>query len=142
MAAAAETWYVRLPNGRAVRARGTEVLRDHIRAGRIPSDSQVRRSGERAWLPLHQVADFADALGLAPPLAALPSAASPRPSMASEPESIGARTLLEELLNALDSSRQPAKLQVAAGAGVALAIGVLALELSAAFPPGPAVVAS
>jgi hypothetical protein len=119
-------WYVRLPDGRTARARNSEVLRAFVRAGRIPWASQVRRSGDEAWLPLERIPAFAELRGGdLPPHAAHDSG---------ELRGFGARSILEELLNAFDSCRSHAKLMVAAAASLVLALGVLVLEQIGGLP--------
>lgn len=133
MASAAETWYVRLPDGRTLRARNADVLRGYLSAGRIPSDSQVRRSGEEEWLPLERVAELAAALP-SPQVRPLdPVAGRPRPAT-NELRTLGVRGLVEELLSAFDISLDRSKLSIAAMTGVLLAIGLIAFELVGSFP--------
>ena len=131
MATAAEYWYVRLPDGRTLRARNGDVLRSYLRAGRIPWDSRVRRSGEEEWVALDRVAEFAGELATETSRPTAESAGA-----GNELRAVGVRSLVEELLNAFDSSLNRAKVTVAAATGVALAIGVIAIELVAGFPPG------
>ena len=54
MSKASDAWYVRLPDGRVVRASSTGALRKHIGSGRIAPDSHVRRSPEQEWLSLEE----------------------------------------------------------------------------------------
>ncbi len=138
MASAAELWYIRLPDGRVLRARNTESLRRYLKTGRIPWESRVRRSPDDPWQTLDRAAEFAD---LVPAETAaeetVPSEVAPASkSRAAAPElrTLGVRGLVDELCNALDSSLQPAKLN-AAGAtglamGVALVIGNVAIQLA------------
>jgi hypothetical protein len=130
MATAAEYWYVRLPDGRTMRARNADILRSYLRAGRIPADSRVRRSGDNAWHALGAVDEFADALG-AEPAGDVDGAVG-----GGEMRAVGIRGLADELFNALDSSLERAKLAIAAGAGLALALGVIGIDLALALPPG------
>jgi hypothetical protein len=131
MATAGEPWYVRLPDGRTARARNSDVLRAFVRAGRIPPASQVRRSGDDEWLPLERVPALADAL--------IADAAhhAGDGGVSGEAHALGIRGLIEELLNAVDRCRNPAKLTVAAMAGVVLGIGTIALD-QIATPPSTA----
>jgi hypothetical protein len=99
-----------------VRARSTEALRKSLSSGRIPWESRVRRSGERAWLPLAQVAELADM--------------APREQAVSELRAVGVRGLVEELCNALDSSLSRGKLSAAAAAGLCAGLALLAMELA------------
>ena len=120
MAIAAESWYVRLPDGRTVRARSAEVVRSYLRAGRIPWESRVRRVGQDEWLPLEHVAEFAPQAAREPSL--------PEPS-AAELRTIGVRAMIDELFNAFDSAVQRGKLQAAAAVGILFAAGWIAFGL-------------
>src|SRR5258708_2906716 len=96
MASAAESWYVRLPDGRTLRARNADILRGYLSTGRIPSESTVRRSGEEEWRPLERVAELAAALPsrqvrVPEPVAGRPQAAT------NELRTLGVRGLVEEL---------------------------------------------
>src|SRR5690349_19800165 len=55
-----DTWYVRFPDGRVVRAANTQVVRQHLSTGQIPLESRVRRSGEDEWSTLDWTREFAD----------------------------------------------------------------------------------
>jgi hypothetical protein len=137
MAASLELWYIRLPDGRILRARGSDQLRRILKTGRIPWESRVRRSTDAPWQTLDRTAEFADLVpadsvitGESP--ADEPAANSkPRPA-APELRTLGVRGLIEELYNAFDSSLQRAKLSAAAstglGIGVALVIGDVAIQ--------------
>jgi hypothetical protein len=130
-----DTWYVRLPTGRVVRARNTHKLRAHLGRGHIPTGSEVRRAHHERWRPLTSVAEFADLLL---PAAAYGTGALPSSSPEIETPSIAARldptrlrtpgvpALLQELLAALDSTLVRGKLLVTALAallgGVLLAV--------------------
>ncbi len=126
MATAADTWYVRLPDGRTARARSTALLRDHLRAGRIPWGSRVRRPGAREWLPLRDVTEFADAH----PTENQERSASPPTAF------VGVRGMIEELIVAFDRTLHRGKLRVAALTGVFGAVGLIALDLVSSFPAG------
>src|SRR6516165_2289041 len=60
MSQAVDTWYVRLPDGRVLRAASTEVVRRHIDSGRIPTASRVRRSPNEEWAAIDWTEEFAD----------------------------------------------------------------------------------
>ena len=62
MAMTQEVWYVRLPDGQVFRTRNMVSLRHHVRRGRIPPASRVRRSPADAWQELAEVEELADAL--------------------------------------------------------------------------------
>ena len=56
MASSVELWYIRLPDGRVLRARGTDMLRRILKTGRIPWESRVRRSPDDPWQTLERTA--------------------------------------------------------------------------------------
>ncbi len=138
MSQGSDFWFVRLPNGRILRAASTKVVRQELGAGRIPPDSTVRRSADEEWVSLEWTREFADLierpLGETPPPEPAgrrtPGSSAGRPTtVASRLESgrlhlVGVGALLQELLAALDSTLVPQKLLVALFTG--LAIGVLA----------------
>jgi hypothetical protein len=134
MATAADYWYVRLPDGRTLRARNADVVRSYLRAGRLPLDSLARRSGEDEWLPLDHIAEFVDAV----PGETARGTDGRGPSRATPGElrAVGVRGLIDELFNAFDSCLNRAKLTIAALTGVAIAVGMIALDLLASFPAG------
>jgi hypothetical protein len=131
MSQAPDTWYVRLPDGRVLRAASTHVVRHHIESGRIPLESRVRRSAEDEWASLDWTEEFtdlvrevADVQGAA--LTRREAGGSYRSSPATiasrlDPNrlrSVGLHGLAEELLAALDSTLARSKLLVAGIAGV------------------------
>src|SRR5262249_22102838 len=123
MSAPSDTWYVRLPNGRVVRATSTRSVRRHVGSGRIPTNSRVRRSSKEDWVALQKLPEFADLVvaavdnGLATPpvLAARHNDVGAHPEIVGvaahlDPDrlqTIGARGLVEELVAALDCSMVP-----------------------------------
>jgi hypothetical protein len=137
MAAAADTWYVRLPDGRTLRARTADVLRTHLHAGRIPTQSQARRSGEDEWQPLERIAELAEALPAERAAVDRSAIASELPPVTRETRAAGVRGLVGELLGAFDRSLDHTKLSVAAIMGVLLAVGVIAFDLVGGFPLVP-----
>jgi hypothetical protein len=123
MATAIETWYVRLPNGRTVRVRSTDVVRRLVRAGRIPVESRARRTGENRWRPLGRIAEFAAVLPVPRPRPTVRVVAPLPPP--------GVRAVTDELLKAADNTLSRPKMTIAALTGVAVAVGVLAIEWAA-----------
>lgn len=128
-----DTWYVRFPDGRVLRASNTQVLRQQLGSGLIPFACRVRRSGDEEWMALDWTQEFADLVK---------ATASPRPAPArrngpiemlhpGEPanlatrldplrlKTVGLRGLLEELVAALDNTLARSKLAVAGCVGVA-----------------------
>jgi hypothetical protein len=132
MADVPDRWYVRLPDGRVVRAKSTKSLRYHISSGRIPVKSRVRRSPAEEWTALEWTTEFADIVASAPiPAPAAPSAAPPAPAAdaaqnrarAPEIKVLGAYGLMSELLNALDNTLNRTKLMPAAALGLVVGLG-------------------
>src|SRR5579885_2945829 len=123
-----DAWYIRLPDGRVLRAANTAAVRTHLTSGRIPPDSRVCRGVGEEWVLLEWTQEFADlarektsdhaATALAEPAAGSPSrpasndlaSASRRRAGVSarlDPlrlQTIGVRGLVDELLAALDST--------------------------------------
>jgi hypothetical protein len=148
--ASGDLWYIRLPSGRVLRAESTERVRRSLGRGHIPSSSQVRRSREEKWLALENLPEFADLLGPLPDNgsrgAAARSAGTP---VAVEPGSIasrldparlrlaGVRSLLEDLLAALDLALVRGRLVIALVVCLlaALVLAVAGSGLLDALPP-------
>jgi hypothetical protein len=131
MANPADAWYVRLPDGRVLRAASTVAVRHHLESGRIPPESRVRRSPEGAWAPLERTREFAD-LVPARARSATPPPPTRRPTTVATPstprptahgnhlrlQTVGVRGCVEELLTALDSTLRRRRLLGAAGIGL------------------------
>lgn len=136
-------WHVRLPDGRVITAKSTASVRHHVETGNIPLNSMARRDMEEDWTSLAWIADFADLAGGSRNFAALdPVAPTPIPSKnGSSPEiqlksgissrldplrlqTVGIRSLVDELIAAFDSTVSTGKLRVAA---ITCAIGALAI---------------
>ena len=144
MSEASDTWYVRYPDGRVVRAANTTVVRQQVSIGKIPPNSAVRRSPEDEWTALEWTREFADLMDEAP-------APARRPAKPKKPEAddaldvggnhapaddagpasglsarldrsrlptIGVRAMAHELLAALDATLVRKKLAAAALAGL------------------------
>jgi hypothetical protein len=133
VASDAESWLVRLPDGRVLRARSTEALRRYLKTGGIPWDSRVRRSPEAPWQTLDDVDAFAD---LAPRDGAPKTANAVVDKVDQEPNgnaantadmrTLGMRGLVDELMNAADSCLHANKLTAAAFTGLGIGIALLA----------------
>ncbi len=130
-----DVWFVRLPDGRVLRSRNTVSLRYHVRRGRIPPTSRVRRSATDAWQTLQEVEELAEAVAIAVarshknnghlnPLGRMRSR-----SAFQEARLLGVRGLVPELLDALDSSLNRAKMGVACLLGMLGAIGWITWDL-------------
>ena len=149
-------WYVRLPNGRVLRAASTAVVRQELSARRIPSNSTVRRSPSDEWVSLEWTQEFADVveeLAAHPPsggrqLAGPPNtrgvdgtratnAAAEHAAVGSRLDParlhlVGVRGYIEELLAALDSALVAKKMLLGLIAGMLLG-AVLLLQRAAWF---------
>ena len=110
-----DPWYVRLPDGRTIKAKSTASIRHHVEAGHIPLNSMLRRDPDEEWVALVWVAEFADlaspsARAMAPPSAEQPpqiSASRSGVSARLDPmrlQTVGVRGLIDELISALDST--------------------------------------
>jgi hypothetical protein len=132
MSQALDTWYVRLPDGRVLRAASTEVVRRHIDSGRIPTASRVRRSPNEEWAAIDWTEEFADIVRhrVAEDAADEDSATTTtgtaralfKPEIASRYDpsrikTVGLRGLVEELIAALDNTLARPKLLVAGALG-------------------------
>src|SRR5262245_39469315 len=130
-----DIWYVRLPNGRVMRSRNTISLRYHVRRGRIPPDSRVRRSKNEAWLTLQEVAELSEAVAVAAARANRNNGhLNPLGRMRSrtafqEARLLGVRGLVRELLDALDSSLNRATLGIACLLGMLGAVSFITWNL-------------
>jgi hypothetical protein len=145
-----DPWYVRLPDGRTIKAKSTTSVRHHVEAGHIPLSSHVRRDSNEEWVGLVWVAEFAD---LRKEAIALPPAAPAGPPARSgvharlDPlrlHTVGARGLIDELIAALDSAVTRSKVFPAFFATVLLYVGLYAASGLLNWmldPPGGAVLA-
>lgn len=135
-----DLWYVRLPDGRVIRSRNTVSLRYHVRRGRIPPGSRVRRAPTDAWQKLHEVADLAEAAAVAVARAhknngQLDALTRKRSRTAfQETRLLGVRGMVRELLDALDSSLNRAKMGTACLLGMLGAIGSITWMLVGTLP--------
>jgi hypothetical protein len=142
MSQSGDSWYVRFPDGRIIRAATTANLRRHLRSGRVPYSSTVRRSPDDEWTTLEWTEEFADLVQSPVPVNGN-SAAKPSPrkkkrrvvrsgelfsaSARLDPRRlnlVGSRGIFREMLAALDGTLMPKKLNATLCAG--LALGVLA----------------
>jgi hypothetical protein len=132
MSQAVDTWYVRLPDGRVLKAASTEVVRRHIDSGRIPAASRVRRSPSEEWAAIDWTEEFAEVVrhrateDTADDSKGNATAPTARATFKSEIASrydptriktIGLRALVEELIAALDNTLARPKLLVAGALG-------------------------
>src|SRR5262245_14272699 len=130
-----DVWYVRLPNGRVMRSRNTISLRYHVRRGRIPPDSRVRRSATDDWQSLQDVDELAEAVAVAAARAHKnnnhfnPLARKRSRMEFQDARLLGVRGLVRELLDALDSSLNRAKLGIACLLGMLGAVGFITWNL-------------
>jgi hypothetical protein len=141
--ASSDAWYVRLPDGRVLRASSTRAVRHHIERGRIPVDSRVRRNAEEEWAGLEWTQEFVELVQQ------LRAAAPPEPSDEHKPveapafrleptnlasrldpmqlQTVGVRGYFEDLLAALDSTLVRNKLRIAVLAGLLASVVVVLL---------------
>lgn len=128
-----DLWYVRLPDGRILRAKSTQALRRYFASGQLPWDSRVRRSPDAPWVTVEETPELADLLPNETRAEPEPAetTASRKPRATGDLRTLGLRGLVDELFNAFDSSLQHAKL-VASGL-TGLAIGVSLVLASVAF---------
>jgi hypothetical protein len=142
----ADFWFIRLPDGRVLRAASTTVVRQELGSGRIPVASTVRRSPEEEWVAIEWTREFSDVAAERRAAEAQHHEATgrlggshpggPRPTtVASRLDSdrlrlVGVRDLLQELQAALDSTLVAPKLIIAAVAGLALGILAVVVEAS------------
>ena len=140
MATTEDLWYVRLPDGRVIRTRSTVSLRYHVRKGRIPVGSRVRRPSGATWHALGEVAELAEAAATAQARSHLDHSGKTATIQKARLRSradfqdwrlTGLRGLVRELLDALDSSLHRAKLGVACFLGLLGGIGWIAWDLLA-----------
>jgi hypothetical protein len=150
---ASDVWYIRLPDGRILRANNTRAVRHHLIKGRVPLESRVRRSADEEWAGLEWTQEFADLVR--EQLAAehtLPDEPSSLDFPATlrahnEPggiaarldpmrlQTVGLRGLFDEMLGALDNTLVRGKMLVAAAAGILAALAVLVAELAEGLAP-------
>lgn len=132
-----DPWYVRLPDGRTIKAKSTASVRHHVQAGHIPLNSMVRRDSEEEWAALVWVAEFADlaapsARSIAPPTPDRPPQATAGRSGVSarlDPmrlQTVGVRGLMDELVAALDSALSRTKMVPAFAAAILVFLGMFA----------------
>ena len=64
MIAADDSWFIRFPDGRVIRAANSIVVRQNIQQRQLVPGCMVRRSGEDTWQPIERVREFAELLGV------------------------------------------------------------------------------
>lgn len=131
-----DPWYVKLPDGRTIKAKSTTSVRHHIEAGHVPLNSMVRRDPGEEWAQLVWVAEFADLRRDATPPS--PSGSGTHPSARSgvssrlDPlrlQTVGVRGLIDELIAALDSTLTRSKMVPAFLAALVLYLGMFAARV-------------
>src|SRR5262245_29111753 len=136
MAEVRDYWYVRLPDGRVIRAKSTKSLRYHVRTGRIPATARVRRSPSEEWMGLEWTAEFVDLVprsnGSARSRAKQlrEAAAAGRPRL----KTLGLRGIASDITGALDSTFRAVKLVPTAALGLFLG-ALLAIHQSMIVEP-------
>jgi hypothetical protein len=143
----ADFWFIRLPDGRVLRAASTAVVRQELGSGRIPAGSTVRRSPEEAWVAIEWTREFSDVAAerRAAEAQQHEQAGQRRDSHPAVPRTrtvasrldserlrqVGVHDLIQELQAALDSTLVAPKLLIAAVAGLALGILATVMETGA-----------
>lgn len=136
MAEVRDYWYIRLPDGRVIRAKSTKSLRYHVRSGRIPATARVRRTASEEWIGLEWTAEFVDlvprsngaARSRAKQLSEAAAAARPRL------KTLGLRGIAADITGALDSTFRAVKLVPAAALGLFLGV-ILAIHQGISVEP-------
>lgn len=130
-----DPWYVRLPDGRTIKAKSTASVRHHVEAGHIPLNSLIRRDSNEEWVAMVWVAEFAD-LGKAAGATLSGSGVQPAPragvAARLDPlrlQTVGVRGLIDELIAALDSTLNRTKMIPAIIAAVLLYVGMYAIRI-------------
>jgi hypothetical protein len=134
-----DPWYVRLPDGRTIKAKSTSSVRHHVEAGHIPLNSMLRRDPDEEWVALVWVAEFAD---LASPSARTMAPPAPAPDRPQQPptgrsgvsarldpmrlQTVGVRGLIDELISALDTTLARTKMIPAFIASLLVFVGIFA----------------
>ncbi len=114
-----------------------------IREGRANHETMVQRQGEFDWKPLAQLAEFADALGIKPPVvAAAPGAPAVPPMAAGAPVAVmpaaGAQPAFDARVVAVQKAGPPAiGLMITGGLGLAMNLLSLVIHLVRTTQPPP-----
>jgi hypothetical protein len=115
-----DPWYIRMRDGRVIKAKSTASVRHHAEAGRVTADCTVRRERNEEWRPIAWVSEFADLFATSDESASYIQ--SMREKRASKPdlplqedeamtlESVGVRGLVDELFAAFDATINRKKL--------------------------------
>jgi hypothetical protein len=134
-----DVWYVRLPDGRVMRAKSAAAVRLHLEGGRIPLESRARRSAAEDWQRLDHFKEFADLIHPSGRGGEAPVTSGPKEGPSALPfaqesdvarsesmhlETVGVRGMIEQLLAGLDHTFVRTKLWLSAvsGAGIGLAV--------------------
>jgi hypothetical protein len=147
MIAADDSWFVRFPDGRVIRAANATVVRQYIQQRHIVPGCMMRRSGEDEWRPLERIREFVDALPASParrhtdgedqPLDLAPRGTGSGVAARLDRQRLrtaGILPILQEALAALDTSLTPRKL-VASAILTALLGTILVTALALASLP-------
>jgi hypothetical protein len=118
-----DPWFVRLPDGRTIKAKSTSSVRHHVESGHIPLNSMLRRDANEEWVALVWVAEFADLVSPSaramappsPPVETPPQVSAARSGVSArlDPmrlQTVGVRGLIDELIAALDSTLARSKM--------------------------------
>jgi hypothetical protein len=141
-----DPWFIRLPDGRVVKAKSTAAVQHHLEAGHIPLNSYARREAGDEWVALAWVAEFADVAAGRTRLVRPDNGAAGAPAARAaelglktgvsarlDPlklQTVGVRGYVDELIAALDSTVNATKLWVGCLTGVAVALAWLLIHWS------------
>jgi len=134
-----DLWYIRLPDGRVVRAKSTRALCYHVQSGRVPWNSLLRRESAEEWVSLDWVPELAEIAKERSKRLTAAGVEKVGPQASNEKDthaplrSFGVRGLMDELLNALESTFNQTKLLLGATMGAALGLGWVATQLGVLF---------
>jgi hypothetical protein len=124
MSTISDSWYVRFPDGRVLRADSTAAVRQYLGSGRIPAESSVRRSPDEEWVSLEWSEEFADVLKARrsqPESGRRSTTRSTSTHARLDPDrlrTLGVQGGLKELLAALDCALAPRKVWIGLIAGL------------------------
>lgn len=131
-----DPWFVRLPDGRVIKAKSTASLRHHLESGNVPKNARVRREKTEEWQELMWVREFADLFGgISKPSEDASEQLPPQldPTFQNKLEthrlqSVGIRGMIDEILTSLESAWSKPKIIIATIGAIFLFIGHFLIE--------------
>jgi hypothetical protein len=139
----ADVWFIRLPDGRVLRANSTAAVRHHLDLGDVPLSSRVRRSPLDSWMSLESVKEFADLaiFMVNRGRRALSVGAEDGNNSAGRTgmtlHAVGVSGLVSELMTSMESTLVRGKLRVAAVTGLALGLVLILSRVLPTFVQAP-----